>query len=234
MTIDRRSKLEEERRFLLTSIRDLDREHAAGDVDDDDHRVLRDGYVARAAAVLRQIEHGTEARRHRRSPWRTALTVVATVAAAVAFGLAVPRFAGQRLPGQSITGGPVMDQVTDLLAAARQSLSSDPTASLAAYDRVLEIEPANAEAVTYRAWLLVLGGRGAGDETIVRSQLAELRRATTLDDEYADPHCLLAVATGRFLDPPDTEVSRVEAQACLERNPPAALRPAIEALLVGD
>ena len=40
-------ELEEERRFLLASIRDLDREREAGDVDDADFTALRDGYVAR-------------------------------------------------------------------------------------------------------------------------------------------------------------------------------------------
>ena len=58
MNPDRLAELEEERRFLLSSIRDLDREHAAGDVDEADYCALRDGYVARAAAVLREIEGG--------------------------------------------------------------------------------------------------------------------------------------------------------------------------------
>lgn len=44
----------EEREFLLRSIRDLDAEHAAGDLDDLDYRALRDDYVARAAAAIRR------------------------------------------------------------------------------------------------------------------------------------------------------------------------------------
>ena len=53
MNPDRLAQLEEERAFLLGSIRDLDREHEVGDVDDADYQTVRDGYVARAAAVLR-------------------------------------------------------------------------------------------------------------------------------------------------------------------------------------
>ena len=74
---DRLAELEEERRFLLRSLDDLEREHDAGDVDEHDFATLRDGYVARAAAVLREIDEGKAAlaaqappsrrdRRHRR------------------------------------------------------------------------------------------------------------------------------------------------------------------------
>ena len=61
MDPDRLAELEEERRFLLGSIRDLEKEHEAGDVDEADFTALRDGYVARAAAVLREIEDGRSA-----------------------------------------------------------------------------------------------------------------------------------------------------------------------------
>jgi hypothetical protein len=40
---DELALLEEERRFLLRSIDDLDREQAAGDVDDADYAAVRDG-----------------------------------------------------------------------------------------------------------------------------------------------------------------------------------------------
>ena len=51
-----RAALEEERRFLLDSLRDLESERAAGDIADDDYASLRDDYTARAAEVLRRIE----------------------------------------------------------------------------------------------------------------------------------------------------------------------------------
>src|SRR5579872_3021613 len=49
-------ELAEERDFLLRSLRDLDDERAAGDVDEGDYDVLKEGYTARAAAVLRELE----------------------------------------------------------------------------------------------------------------------------------------------------------------------------------
>ncbi|MFZ9630125.1 MAG: hypothetical protein ACO3C1_12345 [Ilumatobacteraceae bacterium] len=235
MRAERRAALEDERRFLLDSIRDLDRERDAGDVDADDHRVLRDGYVARAAAVLRELESGRSAptARTTRPWWRRGALVSVTLAVAAGLGVAVAQSAGQRLPGQSITGGLPMDEVAATLAQARASMSTDPQASLAAYDKVLALAPDNVEAITYRAWLLVLGGRGAGDATIIEAQLPELQRAISLDPDYADPHCLLAVATGRFLDPPQVETAATEAQACLDRNPPSMLVPMIENLVTG-
>ena len=56
MNPDRLAELEEERRFLLGSLVDLEREREAGDVEDADYEALRDGYTARAATVLRNIE----------------------------------------------------------------------------------------------------------------------------------------------------------------------------------
>jgi len=56
-TDELRSELEEERDFLLRSLDDLESEHASGDLDDDDHRALVDDYTARAAAVLRRLQH---------------------------------------------------------------------------------------------------------------------------------------------------------------------------------
>ena len=53
---DALAALEQQRDFLLASLRDLDREHDAGDLDDIDHQTLRDDYTARTAEVLRAID----------------------------------------------------------------------------------------------------------------------------------------------------------------------------------
>ncbi len=47
--------LEGQREFFLRSLRDLEAEHAAGDIDDVDYRALRDDYTSRAAEVLRRL-----------------------------------------------------------------------------------------------------------------------------------------------------------------------------------
>ncbi len=58
-----REALEQEREFLLRSLADLDAEHEAGDIEDDDYRSLTDDYTARAAAVLRAIDAISSPRR---------------------------------------------------------------------------------------------------------------------------------------------------------------------------
>jgi tetratricopeptide (TPR) repeat protein len=62
--------LEEERQFLLDSLRDLEGERAAGDIDDDDYATLKDDYTARAAKVLRRIEKAKAPRPAARSSRR--------------------------------------------------------------------------------------------------------------------------------------------------------------------
>jgi hypothetical protein len=47
--------LDDELDFLLNSLRDLEKEREAGDIDDVDFETIRDGYVARAAALSREI-----------------------------------------------------------------------------------------------------------------------------------------------------------------------------------
>ena len=59
MNPDQLAELEEERKFLLRSLVDLEREHAVGDVDDVDYRELKEGYTVRAAATLRAIDEGS-------------------------------------------------------------------------------------------------------------------------------------------------------------------------------
>jgi len=120
-------QLEAERRFLLGSLRDLDAEHAAGDIDDHDYAALRDDYTVRAAKVLRAIEAlrvprgqpaaGSAPRGSDVSgsgagappPGRRRRIVYALVTAGVVvFGglaaWAVTATSGSRVAGQSITG----------------------------------------------------------------------------------------------------------------------------------
>lgn len=233
MNPDRLAELEEERRFLLSSIRDLEREHAAGDVDEADYTALRNGYVARAAAVLREIESGRAelVATPARPWWRRIAVPVVTLAVGLGLGLAVRSYAGQRLPGQSLTGGQQMDRVTELLATGRSKLSSDVTGAQDAYRQVLELEPDNAEARTYLGWLVVLDSRSKGDAEQLQQGIELLHAAVAADPTYADPHCLLAVATGRFMDPPDATVAVEEANVCLASAPPADLAPMVQAIV---
>lgn len=233
MNPERMAELEEQRRFLLDSIRDIEREHEFGDVGDDDYHALRDGYVARAAAVMREIDDGRSSLLPKRpTRWGRRIAIIGgTIAVAVALGLFVANSAGQRLPGQSLTGGQPADEVSIQLAEGRRLLGTDSAGARAAFGRVLELEPGNAEAATYSAYLLVIDGQKAGDQAGVRAGIAGLEAATSLDDTYGDPHCLLAVAAGRFLDPVDKEMVTTQGALCLALDPPQEMVSMLQNLI---
>ena len=230
MNPDRLAELEEERKFLLRSITDLDREHRYGDVDDHDYEALRDGYTARAATVLRAIEGGQEkvSQRRPRRPRVIAAWIVGTVAVASLAGWLVARTSGQRLPGQSISGGLPGDEVAQKLAEARQFLGVDAQQAITRYQQVLEIDPKNSEAMTYTGWLIAQSSSSAAP-----AGAEILRSAIKLDPTYADPHCFLAITSADFLQPPDVATARTEAQACLDNNPPSQMINLIQGFVNG-
>jgi hypothetical protein len=230
MNPDRLAELEDERRFLLRSLRDLDAEHDAGDVDDDDYATLRDGYTKRTADVLRAIEEGRAAlpaappRR-----WGRRLAVVAAVVAVGAgAGWLVARSSGQRLGGQEITGGVGADDVATLLAQARAVLAVDPLQAQQLYQQVLEQRPEHPEALAYSGWLLFTASAGASEEVrtmAVDTAEQQLGRAVAADGTYADPHCFLAVIAD---SQNDDATARTEVDECLRLGPPADVRGFVE------
>jgi hypothetical protein len=219
---DRLAELEEERRFLLASLRDLEREHAAGDLDDEDFRELRDGYVARAADVLRAIEAGRASlpAPPARSRRRTAVIWGIAAVAAVATGVLVARAAGDRSATDTVTGG-VGDSVAATLSRARQAELDDPVAAIELYHEVLAEDPDNAEALTYLGWLEVRTGAATGAEDLVDQGEANLARAIEVAPGYADPHCFTAIVRFRLRD--DAAAARAALDRCTAADPPQAV-----------
>lgn len=168
---DALAALEEERDFLLRSLEDLEREHDAGDVEEDDYVALKDDYTARAAHAIRAIEQRNVAVAAARRPrdWRRTVGVLALVGV-VAFGTGwfVFRDAGTRAPGQGLTGDARQDSANYVLQAqaltgqANTALQAGDTAkalttfqsAVDTYSKALELSPANVQALTYRAWVL--------------------------------------------------------------------------------
>lgn len=239
MNPDQLAELEEERRFLLRSLTDLERELEAGDVDSDDYEVLRDGYTARAAAVIRQIDAGKAALPPPRRTSRRVLAawVVGVIAVASVSGWLVARSSGQRLAGQVMTGGAPVDEVAAKLAQARSLLGSDPFQAAQLYNDVTALEPDNAEARTYTAWLLALFSQSAQSpetqQLAVDQSKAGFAAVVVDHPEYADAHCLYAVASGRFYPEKDVELAQQQGELCLANNPPAEMRGLVEQFLTG-
>ena len=156
-------RLEEERDFLLGSLRDLEAEHDAGDVDDGDYAALKDDYTARAAVTIRAIDsHQVQMAARPRRSWTQRLVVVGIVAVlAIGAGIFVARSSGQRGASDSVTGGIRTDSRDELLAAREDGAKGDYLGAVKAYDEVLEIDPANTEALAYKGWMLRLVAQSA-------------------------------------------------------------------------
>ncbi len=210
---DALAALEEERDFLLRSLDDLEREHDAGDVDDDDYAELKDDYTARAATVLRAIDDRRALATSARAPrsWgRTAVALCVVAVLATGVGWLVFRGSDSRAPGQGISGDTRQDSANLLLEAqqhtgqATQALQrGDGQGALEAYkkaietyDKVLEISPRNVEAMTYRGW--VINTIATNTDAAAASQLVDearqwLDRAIATDPGYADARVFRAI-----------------------------------------
>jgi hypothetical protein len=222
MDLDELAELTDERTFLLRSIEDLDRERAAGDIDDRDFTELRDGYVARAAAVLTAIDEQRAVMRseRRRVPVTRRLAVAGVVlVVAVGAGLLVARFSGTRLPGQTASGNSATS-VSSMLAEARALLGTDNPAAIARYDEVLAVDPDQVEAITYRAWT----HRALATDPIGSAALAEIRseldRAVELDPAYADAYVFRGVVAWRDDHDAAVAVKQFDAYYALSSPPP--------------
>jgi len=241
-------ELEEERDFLLRSLADLDAERAAGDVDDHDYAVLRDGYTARAAAVLRALDRrrvegelaargatpdpppgvrrvGSDARPGR-SRWKTPAIVGSIAAFAVAAGFGVAGAAGQRLPGDSSSGSVPNNKVQQLLALAVQDFQKgDVVNSVKAYDQALAIAPANAEALTYKGWLLALAGAQGKNAALIDQGLSSIQQAERVAPAYADPHFFAGEIYLRDRGDPTDAITEFESYQA--DHPPADMGPEV-------
>ena len=255
-TTNLRGELEEEREFLLRSLDDLDAEHAAGDLEDDDYRSLRDDYTARAAAVLRRLQRldepedpegaqagepgrpaGPAPSRPKRPPqtqrrgrrWPLALGMAGTLVLAGASGWLVTRTSGERLPGQESSGGP--DQTPR--ARLQQAIDLDNAGQLVEaaklYDSVLAEDPENVLALTRRGWILGRSGRQAGNVELLRAGFDYLDRATKIDPSYADAHAFKGLVLGALARPGEAGCEFRLWLAIAPVDEPQ--RPAIEAVL---
>lgn len=236
--LDRLAELEEERRYLLRSLKDLEREREAGDVDEDDYHTLRDGYTVRAAAVLRQIEDGRRALApKRRRDWkRTLAVVVAAVACSAGIGFALASAFGERGATDEITGFNPADSTRTQLAGARAALNrGDFERANELYFEVdrAELDRGNesAEARAYLGWTYALLVREssenvAPDDERLDVALLALNQAIEIEPTYADPYCFAAIVEFNFRDDADAALTYVE--QCESNNPPADIAGLIE------
>jgi hypothetical protein len=239
MNPDQLADLEEERRFLLRSLVDLEREHDAGDVDDVDYAALKDGYTVRAAATMRAIGDGHESLPAKRPvSWRRRGIVAGLVVLAIGVvWWALAASSGERAAGQQLSGLDPRGERQVLMSQARQLQFESPGAAAEIYAEVLESDPDDVEALTYRGWTLALDAvqRGGGesqdaaDPTVVaqlREAVESLATANQLDESYPDPKCFLGIINFRFLA--QAEAAQPWIEGCLAADPPADVRDLVQ------
>jgi hypothetical protein len=149
---------------------------------------------------------------------------------------------GERAPGQQLSGLDPRSEQQQLMAQARQIQFQSPGAASDLYAQVLDADPDNVEALTYRGWTLALDAiqrsgadapdAGAGaDETVVaqlREAVDSLAAATELDPTYPDPRCFLGIVNYRFLEQAEAALPWIE--QCLDGNPPADIAALVQPL----
>ncbi|HUP85321.1 MAG TPA: tetratricopeptide repeat protein [Acidimicrobiales bacterium] len=226
--------LEEERDFLLRSLRDLDDEHADGDLADDDYEALKAEYTTRAATVLRLLDSATpfsstggrQAARSRSKAGRRRLLAGALALAVVAggAGYAVAHAAGERATGQEATGN-LPEGGVDRITKAQVLVSEGKVLeAVKVYDDLLADDPENPVALAERGWLL-----SRVDPSLVDSGLASIDRAIAIDPTYPEAHFFRGMILWRAKDDPALGVESF--QRAIDAKPPADVRTQIEAVL---
>ena len=187
--------VENEKYFLLKSLNDLDDELAKGDISQNDYLQLTRRYKRRLITL--NIRKPSSSQKPKlQNPTKTWLTVVFLIAVAIISGLAISNFSGERSASETLTGSIRKSTVTKL-QEAQQLLSDSKTwpQAIEIYEEVLEEQPSNVEAITYRAWLSYR--QGAASEPLIE----EWNEVRLLNPEFADAIVFLTIALsdeGRF------------------------------------
>ncbi len=216
-----RDELEAERDFLLRSLDDLEAERAAGGIDDDSYQALHDDYTARAAAVIRALRDGVDARPVApKVPWSRRLLIIGLIlAVAAGAGVALASSLGSRLPGETSSGNTGTrppkkntassrrkeleaqvkahpdDVGSRLLLARFLEGDNDIAGALEQYDAVIGIDANNTEAYAQSGRLLYIAAQAAPSQAadLVDRSKARLDKAIEIDPEFADARYFRAI-----------------------------------------
>ena len=180
--------VENEKYFLIKSLNDLDDELAKGDISQKDYLQLTRRYKRRLITL--NIRKPSSSQKPKlQNATKTWLTVAFLVAVAVVSGLAIANFSGERSASETLTGSIRKSTVTKL-QEVQQLLSDSKTwpQAIEIYEEVLEDQPSNVEAITYRAWLSYR--QGAASEPLIE----EWNEVRLLNPEFADAIVFLTIA----------------------------------------
>ena len=213
----------DEREFLLQSLRDLEEQYAAGELEEDDYRSLKDDYTARAAALLRADGSAPEvvATAGRRRRGRIVAAVVALACVSGGAGYAVAQASGERLAGDEASGDLPEGSVDRITKANALAADGDILEAIKVYDDLLEDDPENPVALAQRGWLL-----SRVDASLVDRGLANVERAIAIEPDYAEAHFFRGMILWRAKKDPAAGAESL--QRAIDLKPPPDFLPIIE------
>jgi tetratricopeptide (TPR) repeat protein len=192
---DALAALEEQRSFLRRSLADLEREHAAGDVDDTDFDTLLADYRRRLQEVEHAVTSGRAELAANRRSWplsRTVAVWLGVLAFGALLGVLVSRNMATRGAGQEITGAPAAEARAQNIACLDKANSGGPAAAAGCYQDILDGDPDNVEALTYLNGFTAMTAE-PGDSQTLSHALLGLLAARDLEPDYPDLHAFLAI-----------------------------------------
>ena len=153
----------ERKEFLLKSLQELDQELESGNLSSDDHDMLVRRYTRELAGIA-ESEKATSSGQQPKKRYRTKalLWSLGVVLLGVVAGITVSQTSGDRSEGESITGS-IRKSVNTQISEAQMLLGNRDRwgEAIEIFDQVLEVQPSNVEAMTYRSWLNYQSGADA-------------------------------------------------------------------------
>jgi len=180
----------ERKEFLLKSLQELDQELESGNLSSDDHDMLVRRYT-RELADIAESEKATSSGQKPKKGYRTKalLWSLGVVLLGVVAGITVSQTSGDRSEGESITGS-IRKSVNTQISEAQMLLGNRDRwgEAIEIFDQVLEVQPSNVEAITYRSWLNYQSGVDAD------TQITAWKEVLVLEPSYSDALVFIAIA----------------------------------------
>jgi hypothetical protein len=229
--------LNDQREFLLRSIDDAQREHAAGDLTDADFGVLlsRDqGRLAEVEAELAALgpirppdaPPAAPERREvrRRSPWRLVGIIAACLLIATGAIILVDHALSPSLPGQPLSGSVSLSKVKliaeQLTEAGTLNNEGEAVAALQLYAKVLTEDPDDPVALAASGWLKWNYGDAGKSAVLMQAGRTAEKKAVRLAPSYYAGHLYLGLIL--FNQDHDASGAVKQFNAFLSDSPPAA------------
>ncbi|MDG2300593.1 MAG: hypothetical protein P8L22_02375 [Acidimicrobiales bacterium] len=180
----------EQKEFLLKSLHELDQEFENGNLSLDDHEMLVQRYTRELANVTeakKVVDSGSEPKKGYRTKalvWSLGIVLLGAAA-----GVTISQTSGARSSGESITGS-IRKSVSSQISEAQMLLGNRDRwgEAIEIFDDVLETQPSNVEALTYRAWLNYQSG---GE---VSAQIKAWEEVLFIEPGYSDALVFLSIS----------------------------------------